>query len=135
MAYSDFPRDAYPKLGPTTVLHVGIYTADLRAHPMLPLIRAFLKYTSSASLRRHDDEDLMMVKVTLYHTAADPDILKEMKQYINNDMDMVACTREAWQDCVKHARQRQVHVWLETTGRTGTYRVDPTNASLSARRL
>jgi tetratricopeptide (TPR) repeat protein len=123
MTYSDFNRDVYPTLdnenpatSGSTRLHIGIYTADLRAHPMLPLIRTFLKYTS---LLRHEQDDLM-VKVTLYHTAADAAILQEMKQYMDHDDNMVACTREAWQDCVQHARQHQVQVWLETTGRTGT---------------
>jgi hypothetical protein len=115
MTYSDFPRETYPKLGPTTPLHVGMYTADLRAHPMLPLIRTFLKYTSSSSSHYYEEE--LSVKVTLYHTAADPAILKEMKPYVH---EMVACTRADWQSCVKHARQHKVHVWLETTGRTGT---------------
>jgi hypothetical protein len=80
---------------------------------MLPLIRTFLEYTSSLSTFGED----LLVKVTLYHTAADPAILKEMKPYVH---EMVACTRDAWADCVKHARQHKIHVWLETTGRTGT---------------
>jgi hypothetical protein len=118
--HSGFTRHDYPAAKATTEpLHIGVFSADLRPHPMLNLLRAFVKYASSSASK-------YTVKITLYHVSADPTILEEMKGYYRkqelghrHDLMDVACTNQEWQECVIHARQNKVMVWLETTGQTG----------------
>lgn len=107
---------------PEKPLHIGVFSADLRPHPMLNLLRAFLKYASMP---------LLNVKVTLYHVSSEPSILNEMRRYYRNQdgattsmiLEDVACTKELWHECVEHARRTKVMVWLETTGPTGKHLV------------
>lgn len=58
------------------------------------------------------------VRVTLYHTKSDAATLEQWFQGHIVD-DTVQCFKDKWWDCVKHARQHKVQVWLETTGATG----------------
>jgi hypothetical protein len=101
-------RHLYPLLGienSTTPLHVGLFSGDIRPHPMLPLIAAFLKYQPKN------------VKITLYHEGSDQAYLGSLLPYVDEDFGF---EKADWKMALRHAREKQIHVWLDTSGRTGT---------------
>jgi len=96
----DFSRDDFPADG--NALHVGLFSGDLRIHPMLPLVLAFLKHSN--------------VQITLYHSSADPDVLGDLLPYVNADFGF---EKSRWKSALDHARAHRVQVWLEMSGSTG----------------
>lgn len=64
------PKEEYPALvDDDSVLQIGLFTADVGYHPMLPLVHAFLKHSST----------LHNVNVTLYYesnSSAQYDVLQ-----------------------------------------------------------
>ncbi len=86
-------------------LHVGLYTADLRVHPMLSLLRAFL---------RHYDGDRL--RVSVFHNSADPSVLQEVQPLVAETVDITTVPDEK---VAMEIHKRKVQVLLDCTGRTG----------------
>jgi predicted O-linked N-acetylglucosamine transferase (SPINDLY family)/Tfp pilus assembly protein PilF len=106
MGYNDFQRSEFPSLSSSNPLHIGLFSGDVRGHPMLSLLHAFVR-------RTHEMPD---VRVTLYHAGEDPVVLDEVRPYVDATKK---CYKVNYVDCLNHARQSRVQVWLETTGSTG----------------
>jgi predicted O-linked N-acetylglucosamine transferase (SPINDLY family) len=106
MGYDDFERSKFQSLSLENPLHVGLFSGDVRGHPMLSLLHAFVR-------RTHEMSD---VRVTLYHAGEDPLVLDAIRPYVDGTKK---CFKTNYVDCLSHARQSRVQVWLETTGSTG----------------
>lgn len=97
----------YAPLADSDALHVGLYSADLRPHPMLSLVRALLAYASP-----------QRVRFTVYWNSADPDTLRDIGALVNGATVEVVATELG--RAVAHARSNKVQLWLDTTGDTGS---------------
>lgn len=106
LGYHSFEREDYPEPRSNNPLKVGLFSADVREHPMLSLLYAFV-------IHSHERQD---IHLTLYHTKADPARLDEIKIYVD---DLVPCSTNDFARCVQHARDKRIQVWVETTGTTG----------------
>lgn len=106
MGYDDFERSEFPSLSSSDPLHIGLFSGDVRGHPMLSLLHAFVRRT----------QEMSDVRVTLYHAGEDPQVLDEIRPYVDGTKK---CYKGNYVDCLNHARQSRVQVWLETTGSTG----------------
>jgi hypothetical protein len=77
MTTNDFAavRYLYPRINienSATPLHVGLFSGDIRPHPMLPLVTVFLKHLPTN------------MKVT-YHEGANPAYLAKLLPYVDED--------------------------------------------------
>lgn len=102
---STFLPSNFPELGESDVLHVGLFSADLRPHPMFSLVAGFVK---NAPKNR--------VKVTLFHRGANPDWLSVLEPFVAASH---AVNTSAIGETLLFAKESKIHVWLETTGHTG----------------
>lgn len=121
MTPDDFDRGQFPDLSsrggtpPSAFLHVGLFSADLRVHPMTPLVKAFLVHAKREAKERLG----LNLKITLYHTQSDAGVLASLRRHVDEDYEVTS--PNDWKEAVRHAREpeRRVHVWLETSGSTG----------------
>jgi predicted O-linked N-acetylglucosamine transferase (SPINDLY family)/Flp pilus assembly protein TadD len=104
MDYHSFRKEDFA--GDDGPLRIGLFSSDIRSHPMMSLLHAFLNHS-------HPRKD---VHVTLYHVSSDPFYLDRFRSLVDDEKE---CDGGLWAECVKHARRHRVQVWLETTGPTG----------------